>query len=190
MHRDCEVCRAEGFAAFSGLWYMQLILRDNEKYFKHLDDWRKELLGLKNAPPLGIGSRVGDANPAAYAPIVIERPPYDVRTRGEQLLQQDFMQMRRTSPDPNNFLGGQYNPRFQTIYPRPYQYYNPFPYYGGGGYFPYPSYGYPYYGGYGSGYGYPPAVQQEVYIFQPPRTESGGGLRPVGRIDRARRERF
>jgi len=49
---------AEGFAEFSGLWYMQIVLGDNEKFFKHLKHWRRELRGRRNdAPPIGIGWR-------------------------------------------------------------------------------------------------------------------------------------
>ena len=49
---------SEGFAEFSGLWYMQLVLRDNEKFFRHLKHWRREIRGRRDAaPPLAIGWR-------------------------------------------------------------------------------------------------------------------------------------
>ena len=35
---------SEGFAEFSGLWYMQLILKDNDLYFQMLDQWREAIL--------------------------------------------------------------------------------------------------------------------------------------------------
>lgn len=58
---------SEGFAEFSGLWYMQLILRDNEKFFKHLDQWRQEIRGRRNdAPPIGIGWRAEQLNVRDY----------------------------------------------------------------------------------------------------------------------------
>lgn len=54
---------AEGFAEFSGLWYMQLILGDNEKFFRHLKHWRREIRGRRGeAPPIGIGWRAEQLN--------------------------------------------------------------------------------------------------------------------------------
>jgi len=64
-YRDAWV--SEGFAEFSGLWYMQLILRDNEKFFRHLKHWRREVRARRNdAPPIGIGSRAGQLNVRDY----------------------------------------------------------------------------------------------------------------------------
>jgi hypothetical protein len=58
---------SEGFAEFSGLWYMQLILKDNEKFFRHLKHWRREIRGRRNnAPPIGIGWRAGQLNARDY----------------------------------------------------------------------------------------------------------------------------
>jgi hypothetical protein len=58
---------SEGFAEFSGLWYMQLILRDNKKFFKHLQQWRREIRGRRNdASPIGIGARARQLNPRDY----------------------------------------------------------------------------------------------------------------------------
>ena len=54
---------SEGFAEFSGLWYMQLVLGDNEKFFRHLKHWRREIRGRRDAaPPLGIGWRAEQLN--------------------------------------------------------------------------------------------------------------------------------
>ena len=59
---------SEGFAEFSGLWYMQLILRDNDKFFRHLKHWRREIRGRrKDAPPIGIGWRAGQLSPRDYS---------------------------------------------------------------------------------------------------------------------------
>jgi aminopeptidase N len=59
---------SEGFAEFSGLWYMQLILRDNEKFFKHLKHWRREIRSRRNdAPPIGIGWRAAQLNARDYS---------------------------------------------------------------------------------------------------------------------------
>ncbi len=58
---------SEGFAEFSGLWYMQLILRDNEKFFKHLKHWRSEIRARRNdVPPIGIGWRAEQLNGRDY----------------------------------------------------------------------------------------------------------------------------
>jgi Peptidase family M1 domain len=58
---------SEGFAEFSGWWYMQMILRDNEKFFKHLDHWRREIRSRRrDAPPIGIGTRAADLNERDY----------------------------------------------------------------------------------------------------------------------------
>jgi Peptidase family M1 domain len=58
---------SEGFAEFSGWWYMQIILQDNEKFFKHLDHWRREIRSRRrDAPPIGIGTRAADLNERDY----------------------------------------------------------------------------------------------------------------------------
>ena len=58
-----DVWLSEGFAEFSGLWYMQLILKDNEKFFRHLKHWRREIRSRRNdAPPIGIGWRAEQLN--------------------------------------------------------------------------------------------------------------------------------
>ena len=58
---------SEGFAEFSGWWYMQIILRDNKKFFKHLDHWRREIRSRRrDAPPIGIGTRAADLNERDY----------------------------------------------------------------------------------------------------------------------------
>ncbi|HVH67129.1 MAG TPA: M1 family aminopeptidase [Gemmatimonadales bacterium] len=55
---------SEGFAEFSGWWYMQLVLHDNPKFFKHLEHWRKEIRARRNdASPIGIGTRAAYRNP-------------------------------------------------------------------------------------------------------------------------------
>jgi hypothetical protein len=58
---------SEGFAEFSGLWYMQIILRDNEKFFKHLKHWRSAIRARHNdVPPIGIGWRAEQLNERDY----------------------------------------------------------------------------------------------------------------------------
>jgi hypothetical protein len=56
---------SEAFSHFSGLWYMQAALRDNELYFGVLDEWRKEILSNRkflfgkgqDAGPIWLGYR-------------------------------------------------------------------------------------------------------------------------------------
>jgi hypothetical protein len=58
---------SEGFAEFSGLWYMQLILKDNDKFFKHLEHWRRQIRDRRHdAPPIGVGSRASELNHRDY----------------------------------------------------------------------------------------------------------------------------
>ncbi|MEO8451150.1 MAG: M1 family aminopeptidase [Gemmatimonadota bacterium] len=65
---------SEGFSDFAGLWYMQVILRDNEKYFKQLDEWRKSIRAVrKDAGPMGIGTRVGEVDGDYYSLIVYKK---------------------------------------------------------------------------------------------------------------------
>jgi hypothetical protein len=53
-----DVWLSEGFAEFSGLWYTQVILKDNDKFLKQLRERRKALRARHDAPPLGLGWRV------------------------------------------------------------------------------------------------------------------------------------
>jgi hypothetical protein len=62
-----DVWLSEGFSMFAGLWYMQLILRDNEKYFKQLRDWRGAIRAARDdAPPVGLGTRALQRKPEHY----------------------------------------------------------------------------------------------------------------------------
>ncbi len=65
---------SEGFAEFSGLWYMQIILRDNEKFFKHLKHWRSAIRARRNdVPPIGIGWRAAQLNERDYTLITYHK---------------------------------------------------------------------------------------------------------------------
>ncbi|MBA3521592.1 MAG: hypothetical protein H0T90_03685 [Gemmatimonadales bacterium] len=51
---------SEGFSQFSGLWYLQTVKKDNEKYFEMLRRWRSSILRRKDEPgPISLGYRVG-----------------------------------------------------------------------------------------------------------------------------------
>jgi aminopeptidase N len=50
---------SEGFANFSGLWYLQTVTGKNEKYFDMLRQWRQPILMRREAPgPISLGYRV------------------------------------------------------------------------------------------------------------------------------------
>ncbi len=50
---------SEGFANFSGLWYMQTVSKDNDKYFEMLRRWRSSILLREGEPgPISLGYRV------------------------------------------------------------------------------------------------------------------------------------
>jgi hypothetical protein len=50
---------SEGFANFSGLWYLQTVTGKNQKYFDMLRQWRQPILLRRDAPgPISLGYRV------------------------------------------------------------------------------------------------------------------------------------
>ena len=50
---------SEGFANFSGLWYLQTVTGKNEKYFDMLRQWRQPILMRREEPgPISLGYRV------------------------------------------------------------------------------------------------------------------------------------
>jgi hypothetical protein len=50
---------SEGFADFSGLWYLQTVRHDNKRYFDMLHRWREGILMRKQQPgPIALGYRV------------------------------------------------------------------------------------------------------------------------------------
>ncbi|HWZ27315.1 MAG TPA: M1 family aminopeptidase [Gemmatimonadales bacterium] len=65
----------EGFANFSALWYMQLIMNDTTKFFTQVNKWRDELVSRgSDVAPLGIGFRVENQDhPGDYDLIVYEK---------------------------------------------------------------------------------------------------------------------
>jgi aminopeptidase N len=50
---------SEGFSNFSGLWYLQTVSKDNDKYFDMLRQWRSSILLREGEPgPISLGYRV------------------------------------------------------------------------------------------------------------------------------------
>ena len=53
---------SEGFANFSGLWYLEVSRKDNKKYFDMLQRWRTEILIHRDEPsPIWLGSRASSS---------------------------------------------------------------------------------------------------------------------------------
>ena len=68
---------SEGFAEFSGLWYMQTARRSNDKYFGILRQYRSSIFLRKDVPgPISLGHRVQssrDADVDDYSTIVYKK---------------------------------------------------------------------------------------------------------------------
>lgn len=70
---------AEGFAEYSGIWYMQEILQDNDKFFARLREWRDDIFdnrkflfgkGLE-AGPISLGIRTASSQTASDYDLII-----------------------------------------------------------------------------------------------------------------------
>jgi len=98
---------SEGFAEFSGLWYMQTVHHSNDKYFAMLRQYRSSIFLRKDAPgPISLGHRVQssrDADLDDYGTIVYKKGAWvvhmlrmlmlDLKTMNEDrftLMMQDF----------------------------------------------------------------------------------------------------
>ena len=68
---------SEGFAEFSGLWYMQIVRKSNDKYFAQLREYRSSILLRKDVPgPISLGQRVQsshDADVDDYGTVVYKK---------------------------------------------------------------------------------------------------------------------
>jgi hypothetical protein len=65
---DRDAWLSEGFSEFAGMWYMQLILRDNDKYLKMLRESREEIRRQRGkSMPLGLGYRALENWKGAYS---------------------------------------------------------------------------------------------------------------------------
>jgi hypothetical protein len=100
---------SEGFAEFAGMWYMQTILRDNDKYFKMLRESRDEIRRTRDkAVPIGLGYRAMESWRGSYALITYQKGAWvlhmlrnmmiDSRTMSEdrfKLMMRDFYETYR-----------------------------------------------------------------------------------------------
>src|SRR5213078_3227472 len=78
---------SEGFSEFSGMWYMQMILKDNDKYLKTLRDSRQVIRRERaKAAPLGIGTRAADSWRGDYQLITYEKGAWVLQMLRNMLL--------------------------------------------------------------------------------------------------------
>src|SRR2546429_9768534 len=69
-----DVWLAECFAEFSGLWYMQTILRDNDKYFTKLREAREQIRRQRvKAVPIALGIRATESRTGNYDLIMYQK---------------------------------------------------------------------------------------------------------------------
>ena len=89
-----DVWLSEGFAEFAGMWYMQMILHDNDKYLKRLSRSRDEIRRERGkAAPIGLGWRAAESWKGNYALTTYQKGAWvvqmlrnmmlDTRTMGE-----------------------------------------------------------------------------------------------------------
>ncbi len=53
---------SEGFATFSGLWYLQTVRKNNDKYFRLLDRWRDQIMeNREERAPIWLGYRTSSS---------------------------------------------------------------------------------------------------------------------------------
>jgi hypothetical protein len=101
---------SEGFADFSGLWYMQTVRHDNKRYFDMLHRWRDGILMRKQEPgPIALGYRVAsvkDEDLNDYQTVVYHKGAWtlhmlrvlmlDLKTMNEEKFQQTMQDYYRT----------------------------------------------------------------------------------------------
>lgn len=72
---------SEGFSQYSGIWYMQLVLEDNEKFFKILKEWRDQIINNRKhlfgsgqeAGPIWLGYRTSSSSTRGDYGLIIYR---------------------------------------------------------------------------------------------------------------------
>jgi len=101
---------SEGFAEFSGLWYMQVARNSNDKYFAQLRDYRSSILLRRDVPgPISLGQRVQsshDADVDDYGTVVYKKGAWvvhmlrvlllDMKTMNEDRFTQTMQDFYRT----------------------------------------------------------------------------------------------
>ncbi len=73
---------SEGFASFAGLWYVQTVRGENDRYFDMLRDWRGDIMDTRGDPqdpeegwaPIAMGYRTAiGGDPGSYNTIVYQK---------------------------------------------------------------------------------------------------------------------
>lgn len=74
---------SEGFAEYSGAWFTQMSMQDNEAFFEELEEWRKDVMGKggkwsegSKAGPIWLGARLNSSKSSDYATLVYEKGAY------------------------------------------------------------------------------------------------------------------
>lgn len=95
---------SEGFASFSGLVYMQTVLKDNEKFFKMLDEWKKEIMENRSflfskgqqAGPIWLGGRTNSSETGGdYNLIIYKKGAWVLQMLRNMLLDNKTMNEER-----------------------------------------------------------------------------------------------
>lgn len=91
---------SEAFAEYSGLWYMQAVLQDNEKFFDMLEDYREEIMNNRHylfsdgqeAGPIWLGYRTNSSETAGdYGLIVYKKGAWVLHMLRMMLINQRTM---------------------------------------------------------------------------------------------------
>ena len=85
---------SEGFAEFSGLWYTQVFLKDNEKFFKLLEDRKREIRARRgDVAPLRLGTRLaGVDHPQDYSLMIYAKGAWVLQMLRNMMI--DFRTMK------------------------------------------------------------------------------------------------
>jgi hypothetical protein len=77
---------SEGFAEYSGVWYAQMSMKDNEAFFAELERWKKDIMGRgsskksegSKAGPIWLGGLLNSSKSYDYSTLVYEKGAYVV----------------------------------------------------------------------------------------------------------------
>jgi len=91
-----DVWLSEGFADFAGLGYMEMILKDNQKFFHQLKTWGDAIRARHDdAPPIALGIRTAERDPRDYSTIVYDKGAWVL-----QMLRNMMIDLRTMNEDP------------------------------------------------------------------------------------------
>lgn len=74
---------SEGFAEYSGAWFAQMSMKNNEAFFEELEEWRKDIMGKgykwaegSKVGPIWLGYRLNSSKSSDYGTLVYEKGAY------------------------------------------------------------------------------------------------------------------